>query len=150
MDIEDRNRIMHELRVEFSYCAFSERTPQPAGPGAGRLPGWNSPRLHAGLRPGDIEKVQVFPTKYNQMVHAPVEEQLQNEYSEYAQDQSFALFRTAELCTEYLCRFPNARFQNVRLPITRTLFLIHGILALARPPRHQPAGAPAFSQGGSG
>jgi hypothetical protein len=74
----------------FRIARFLNEVRSPAGPGAIRFPGWNCTRLHAGLRPGNVEKVQVFPTKYNQMVHAMFEEQLQNEYSEYAQDLPFA------------------------------------------------------------
>jgi hypothetical protein len=39
---------------------------------------------------GNIEKVQLFPKKYNQAMHAPFEEQLQNECSECALDRPFA------------------------------------------------------------
>jgi hypothetical protein len=74
----------------FRIARFLNEVRSPAGPGASRFPDCNSTLLRAGLRPGNVENVQVFPTKYNQMVHAVFEEQLQNEYSEYAQDWPFA------------------------------------------------------------
>jgi hypothetical protein len=39
---------------------------------------------------GNIEKVQLFPKKYNQAMHAPFEEQLRNECSECVQDRPIA------------------------------------------------------------
>jgi hypothetical protein len=90
MDMKARNRIMHESRVNFRIARFLNRFPQaPPGPAPAAF--------SAGIRPvarrfaaGIIEKVQVFPEKYNQTVCAPFGEQLQNKYSECTQDLPFA------------------------------------------------------------